>query len=89
MSEAAKHVGRVHKLFPSWAEEVTRLALRNEAFRTMCEEYGAAVGALEMLEARNYPQDVERMHEYRALIRELELELRAELAAALPTDQRR
>ena len=89
MGEAAKHVGRVRKLFPSWAEEVTRLALRNEAFRTMCEEYGAAVGALEMLEARNHPQDVERMHEYRALIRELELELRAELASALPTGQQR
>lgn len=81
MSEAAKHVGRVRKLFPSRAEEVSRLALRNEAFRSMCEDYGVAVDALELLEARNHPGDVERMHEYRSIIRELELELRTELAA--------
>ena len=88
MSEAAKHVGRVRKLFPSRAEEVSRLALRNEAFRTMCEDYGVAIDALELLEARNHPQDVEKMHEYRTLVRELELELRTELAAALPSGPR-
>ena len=88
LSEAAKHVGRVRKLFPSRAEEITRLALRNEAFRTICEDYGVAVDALELLEARTHPGDVERMHEYRTLIRELELELRTALAAALPSDPR-
>ena len=72
----------VRRLFPDWGEEVSRLALRNEAFRDMCEEYGLAVETLDLLERRNYPQDVERMHEYRALIRQLEGDLKHELLAA-------
>ena len=82
LSRAAKHVGRVRKLFPEWAEEISRLALRSEAFRTMCEDYGMAVEALELLEHRNLPQDAHKMQEYRALVRELEHELKSELLAA-------
>ena len=59
------------------------MALSNETFRDMCEEYGLAVGALDLLEQRNLPQDVERMHEYRALIKQLERDLKYELLAAL------
>ena len=72
----------VRKLFPDWGVEISRLALSNETFRDMCEEYGLAVGALELLERRNLPQDVERMHEYRALIKQLERDLKYELLAA-------
>jgi hypothetical protein len=82
LSQAAKHVGRVRKLFPDWAEEITRLALRSEAFRTMCEDYGMAVDALELLAGRNLPQDTQKIQEYRALVRELENELKSELLAA-------
>jgi hypothetical protein len=82
LSQAAKHVGRVRKLYPNWAEEITRLALRSEAFRTMCEDYGMAVEALELLEHRNLPQDAHKMQEYRALVHELENELKSELLAA-------
>jgi hypothetical protein len=84
LSQAAKHVGRVRRLFPDRAEEVSRLALRSEAFRTICEDYGMAVEALETIEVRNLPQDVEKMHEYRVLILDLERELKYELLAARP-----
>ena len=84
MSQAAKHVGRVRKLFPDRAGEVSRLALRSEAFRTICEDYGMAVEALDLLEIRNLPQDVEKIREYRVLIQDLERELKYELLAARP-----
>lgn len=87
LSQMAVHMARVRKLFPDWAEEVSRLALRNEEFRTLCEDYGMAVEALDLLEIRNRPQDVEKMHEYRALIRDLEKELKYELLAARPQDE--
>ncbi|MEZ5832092.1 MAG: hypothetical protein R3D05_13020 [Dongiaceae bacterium] len=86
MSRAAAHVARVRKLFPDWAEEISRLALRNETFRSLCEDYGLAVEALDLLEIRNRPQDIERMYEYRALIGDLESELKYELLAARPVD---
>jgi hypothetical protein len=89
LSQAAKYVGRVRKLFPDWAEEVSRLALRSETFRTICEDYGMAVEALELLEVQNLPQDVEKMHEYRVLIQDLEKELKYELLAARPHDNQR
>ena len=89
MSQAAKHVGRVRKLFPDWAEEVSRLALRSEAFRTICEDYGMAVEALELLEIRNLPQDIDKMQEYRSLVRDLEKELKDELLATRPQDEQR
>jgi len=89
LPQAAKHVGRVRKLFPDRAEEVSRLALRSEAFRTICEDYGMAVEALELLEVRKLPQDVGKIHEYRGLIQDLEKELRYALLAVPPQDEER
>jgi hypothetical protein len=74
----------VRKLFPDRAEEVSRLALRSETFRAICEDYGMATEALQLLETRKLPQDVEKMPEYRALIKDLESELKRELLAACP-----
>jgi len=82
LASAATHVAKVRKLFPDWAEEVLRLALRNETFRSLCEEYGLAIEALDLLEAMNRPQDVEKMYEYRAIIRDLQKELKYELLAS-------
>jgi hypothetical protein len=87
LSPVAAHVARVRRLFPDRAEEVSRLALRNEAFRSLCEDYGMAVEALDLLETRNSPRDVEKMIEYRALIKELEDELTSELLAASPQSE--
>lgn len=80
MSSIVPHIARIRRLFPERAEEIPRLALRNDAFRTICEDYGMALEALKRLEIRNHPLDLERILEYRALIRELEGELREELA---------
>lgn len=82
MSQAAKHVARVRKLFPDRAEEVSRLALRNETFRTLCEDYGMAFDALHLLELRNLPQEAGKRHEYQVLVEELERDLKSELLAA-------
>lgn len=86
MPSAATHVAKVRKLFPDWGEEVSRLALRNETFRSLCEEYGLASEALDLLEVMNRPQDVEKMHEYRAIVRDLQKELRSELLASQDHD---
>jgi hypothetical protein len=82
LPSATTHVALVRKLFPDWGAEISRLALSNETFRDMCEEYGLAVEALDLLEHRNHPQDVDRMYEYRTLIKQLERDLKYELLAA-------
>lgn len=82
MPTGASHVARVRRLYPEWADEVSPLALRNETFHALCEEYGLATEALDLLELRNRPQDVEKMREYRALIKDLEKELKAVLLAS-------
>jgi hypothetical protein len=82
LPSATTHVALVRRLFPNWGEEISRLVLCNETFRDMCEEYGLAVEALDLLEHRNHPQDVDRMHEYRAMIKQMERDLKYELLAA-------
>jgi hypothetical protein len=82
LPSATTHVALVRKLFPDWSEEISRLALSNETFRDMCEEYGLAIEALDLLEHRNHVQDVDRMYEYRTLIKQLEGDLKYALLAA-------
>jgi hypothetical protein len=89
LPSATMHVALVRKLFPDWGEEISRLALSNETFRDMCEEYGLAVGALDLLEQRKLPQEVDRMQEYRTLISQLEKDLKYELLAAYDPDRPR
>ena len=88
MPSAAIHVAKVRRLFPDRADEVSRLALCNETFRSLCEEYGLAVDTLDRLEVANRPHDVERMYEYRALIKELEGDLKSELLGSHDTRAR-
>jgi hypothetical protein len=82
MSSIGPHVARVRKLFGHLADDVSRLALRNQRFRSLCDDYGMTVDALDVLECRNHPLDVEKMIEYRALRRELERDLEDELLAS-------
>ena len=89
LPSAVTHVALVRKLFPDWSEEISRLALSNETFRDMCEEYGLAAEALDLLKRRNHPQDVDRMHEYRTLVTQLERDLKYELLAAYDPDRPR
>lgn len=79
MSSIVPHIARIRRLFPERAEDIPRLALQNDAFRTICEDYGMALEALRRLEVRNHPLDLEKILEYRALIRDLERELREEI----------
>lgn len=76
------HVARVRKLFGHLADDVSRLALRNQRFRSLCDDYGMTIDTLDVLERRNHPADVEKMVEYRALRRELERDLEHELLAS-------
>ena len=87
LSSSATYVALVRRLFPDWSEEISRLALRNGTFRDMCEEYGLAVEALDLLEQRNRPSDAERTQEYRILIKQLEKDLKHELLAARQPDR--
>jgi hypothetical protein len=80
------YVARVRKLFPDWAAEVTRLALRNPMFRSLCEDYGNAAEALDHLKITDDAHDLEKAQEYRSLIQGLEKELKYELLAARPHD---
>jgi hypothetical protein len=87
VSSLVPHIARIRRLFPEWAGEIPRLVLRDDAFRTICEDYGMALEALKGLEIRNHPMDLEKIVEYRALIRDLERELREELSRSLlPND---
>jgi hypothetical protein len=80
MTSILPHIARIRKLFPERADEIARLALRDDTFRTVCEDYGMALEALTRLEIRNHPLDVEKLIEYRALIHDLEGEIKAGLA---------
>lgn len=75
------HMARIRKLFPSQAGEIQQLVFSSDAFRTLCEDYGMAVDALDLLERRNHPLDLEKIIEYRVLLRELEKDLGDELSS--------
>lgn len=87
MSSLVPHIARIRRLFPERAEEISRLVLRDDAFRTICEDYGLALEALRGLEIRNQAMDLEKIVEYRGLIRDLEREIREALCRGrLPKD---
>jgi hypothetical protein len=62
-------------LFPDRADELARLVMSSEAFRSLCEDYELAVNTLQQLEIQGRPQDAERTFEYRRLTADLEREL--------------
>ena len=82
MSPIRSHVTKVRRLFGPWADHVSRLALRDQRFRSMCDDYGMTIETLDVLERRNHPADAKKLVEYRALRRELEHDLERELLAS-------
>jgi hypothetical protein len=80
MASAVSHVARVRALFPDRAKEVPLLVLRNEQFRSLCEDYWLATEALDLLKVMNRPRDFGKMREYRELIKELQKSLQSELS---------
>ena len=73
---------KVRALFPERSVAVPELAAHDAAFRTLCEEYDLAVGALEALDAQanHSTSDMVRIAEYRALIEELKDDLERHLS---------
>ena len=68
--------------FPDRAETIRRLYLANDGFRSACADHGLALAALSAFEARPDSGSRPEVAEYRQLIRDLESELAALIAAA-------
>ena len=75
LSDSPKSLELLARRFPGHADDLARLVVSSEHVQSLCEDYELAVNALRGLEARNQPQDAERMAEYRRLIADLEREL--------------
>jgi len=82
MRRSTFHFDLVSELFPSMRDRVSRLVQNDEIFAHKCRKYCSAVEALNLLEERNRPHDVERMCEYRRIIDRLKGELGAALEAS-------
>jgi hypothetical protein len=59
---------------------ICALALRDEAFRTLCEDYGLARAALARFEAERSDPPRPEVAEYRGIVADLEAEILAALA---------
>lgn len=78
-TEAGQLVGR----FPDQAALIARLFVRDEAFRSMCEDWVLAKGALAaQLERTQSEQELAKIHDFRRLVGELEDEILDALAHA-------
>jgi len=53
--------------------------LRDPEFRALCDDYGAAVSALEYWQRSSLPEATQRIGEYRALTADLEKEILREI----------
>jgi hypothetical protein len=65
--------------FPDQADLIARLVKESETFRSLCEDHQLAVETLGALVAR-HPVDDKIVHEYRTLIRDLEMDIAAVLS---------
>ena len=67
---------------PEWTNTIRRLYLKDERFRAICEDFALSIGALRRFEDRSDAHLRPEVEDYRAMVRELEDELRSYLAAA-------
>lgn len=77
LSDSPTSLELLARRFPDRANDLARLVVGSEHLQSLCEDYELAVNALRGLEARNRPQDAQRVAEYRRLIADLERELEA------------
>ena len=61
--------------FPDQAKQIVQLALRNEGFRSLCEEYDLARKSYGLLQVS--PERANEVAEYRTLLTDLEQEIRS------------
>jgi hypothetical protein len=75
-------VDHVVERFPERMELILRLYLKDEQFRSMCEDLALSISSLRRFERRPDAHIRPEVDDYRALLRELEDEIRGYLATA-------
>ena len=73
-------VDHVVERFPERKELVRRLYLKDEQFRSMCEDFLLSIDSLRRFEGRPDAHLRPEVDDYRALLGELEAEIRSYLA---------
>jgi hypothetical protein len=69
----------VLRRYASRSIQLEREVLKNPDFRSLCEDYGEAVEALERWSRGNDPLSPQRVLEYQRLVRDLEQEIEIHL----------
>ena len=69
----------VVKRFPESCQQITKLYLSSDFFRSLCHDYWDCLQVIKNLEASNRMMQKRYDKEYRILLKELEKELRAGL----------
>ncbi len=67
--------------FPDQTAHLRRLAIRDQSFRSLCEDYALAKASLAGFEARSDAAERPEIADYRVVIGELESEIARFLAA--------
>jgi hypothetical protein len=71
-------------MFPGRTDKVLRLSLHDPAFRSLCEDLADAHDSLARMAAVPGPTERPEVAEYRAIIAELEGEVRDYIASKFP-----
>jgi hypothetical protein len=82
-AEATARLGRVLAIFPRHRTAILQLSLSDPEFRSLGEDLCAAHDSLAHFLALSDPEERPEVAEYRALIVELEAEVRAYVAVRL------
>ncbi len=69
------------KRFAGRSVQLEQEMLKNPDFRSLCEDYGEAVEALERWRQSTHPMSSQRVSEYEKLVKDLEQEIEDYLAA--------
>ena len=73
---------KILRRFPNKCEIIRRLIAKNPDFRTICEDYGDCINALQYWRQSSASQAEDRVNEYQTLVDELEKEIVEALVAA-------
>lgn len=82
MGQERAAIAQVAERFPTMAPALRRLALRDPAFRSLCEDYALARASLAAFEARPDADVRPEIADYRSVIDELDAEIARFLADA-------
>jgi len=78
MLDTTRHILERH---PEKKEQILRLVFRNAEFRSMCEDYGKCVEAIEYWDQSQTPGAKDKADEYRYISKEIEEEILQALKA--------